>query len=169
MRRGQGEAGRAFLEVAQRFFEGQRLAATAQPPQQGVQNVRGPVADGEDFAGFLHLDGDALGLEQGDRVLDTEGGEGGMEEMARRPVGGTMPRLSVAWVTLQRVPPDMRILTPGLRSFPAAGPRRPRSAARTAATSPAAPAPTTTTSHIASGIWRFYTGGRTPRRPRGLA
>ena len=28
-----------------------------------------------------------------------------------------MPRLSVAWVMLQRVPPDMRILTPALRFF----------------------------------------------------
>src|SRR5436305_11581909 len=57
-----------------------------------------------------------------------------------------MPRLSVAWVRLQRVPPDMRILTPGLRFFSSSSTRRPNSAARMAAISPAAPAPTTATS-----------------------
>ena len=56
-----------------------------------------------------------------------------------------MPRLSVAWVMLQRVPPDMRILTPGLAILleqqdpappsaraapPSARPRRPRSQRR---------------------------------------
>ena len=38
-------------------------------------------------------------------------------EWRNRPAGpkaATMPRLSVACVMLQRVPPDMRILTPGL-------------------------------------------------------
>src|SRR5262245_45404429 len=55
-----------------------------------------------------------------------------------------MPRLSVAWVMLQRVPPDMRIFTPGLRFFSRSNVRRPRSAARSAAINPAAPAPTTT-------------------------
>src|SRR5262249_31972978 len=59
-----------------------------------------------------------------------------------------MPRLSVFWVMLQRVPPDMRILTPGLRFFSSSNVRRPPSAARIAAISPAPPAPTTTTSHM---------------------
>src|SRR4051794_14894777 len=61
-----------------------------------------------------------------------------------------MPRLSVSWVTLQRVPPDMRILTPGLRFFSSTSTRRPSSAARKAATRPAAPAPSTTTSNSAA-------------------
>src|SRR5262245_12536977 len=58
-----------------------------------------------------------------------------------------MPRLSVAWVMLQRVPPDIRILTPGLRFFSRRTTRRPRSAAEMAAISPAAPAPITATSN----------------------
>src|SRR5436190_13760811 len=53
---------------------------------------------------------------------------------------------------LQRVPPDMRILTPGLRFFSSSRTRRPASAARIAAINPAAPAPITTTSQNASGI-----------------
>src|SRR5439155_116627 len=57
-----------------------------------------------------------------------------------------MPRLSVAWVMLQRVPPDMRILTPGRRFFSRSSVRAPCSAARMAARRPAAPAPSTTTS-----------------------
>src|SRR5579871_6165826 len=62
-----------------------------------------------------------------------------------------MPRLSVAWVRLQRVPPDMRILTPGLRFFSTSSVRRPASAARMAAIRPAAPAPITTTSRKDEG------------------
>src|SRR5947209_19964480 len=61
-----------------------------------------------------------------------------------------MPRLSVSWVRLQRVPPDMRILTPGLRFFSNSSTRRPSSADRKAATRPAAPAPSTTTSNSAA-------------------
>src|SRR5207237_750567 len=63
-----------------------------------------------------------------------------------------MPRLSVAWVMLQRVPPDMRILTPGLRFFSRSSTRRPCSAALIAAISPAAPAPTTMTSQNESDM-----------------
>src|SRR5438132_1279107 len=63
-----------------------------------------------------------------------------------------MPRLSVAWVMLQRVPPDIKILTPGLRFFSKSTVRRPRSAVRIAASKPAAPAPITTTSHHAAPI-----------------
>ena len=48
----------------------------------------GLVADREDLARFLHLDGDAFGLEQVDHVLDAEGGEGGVKESAGRPIGG---------------------------------------------------------------------------------
>src|SRR5207244_2832546 len=80
------------------------------------------------------------------------------EECRNRPPGpnaSTMPRLSVAWVMLQRVPPDMRILTPGLRFFSSSRVRRPRSAAWLAASSPAAPAPITTTSHCAASIARL--------------
>ena len=50
------------------------------------------------------------------------------------------------------MPPDMRILTPGLRFFSSSSTRRPHSAARMAASSPAAPAPTTTTSQIVSAM-----------------
>src|SRR4051794_8450093 len=64
-----------------------------------------------------------------------------------------MPRLSVAWVMLQRVPPDMRILTPGRRFFSSSCTRGPHSAARIAATSPAAPAPMTATSTTSSPIF----------------
>src|SRR5476651_1318372 len=68
-----------------------------------------------------------------------------------------MPRLSVAWVMLQRVPPDMRILTPGFLFFSRRSTCLPRSAARRAAIKPAAPAPTTTTSHGAWAIAIFPT------------
>ncbi len=61
-----------------------------------------------------------------------------------------MPRLFVACVMLQRVPPDIRILTPGLRFFSSSKVRRPRAAAVAAATRPAAPAPTTITSQLDS-------------------
>src|SRR4051812_20151206 len=71
-----------------------------------------------------------------------------------------MPRLSVACVMLQRVPPLMRILTPGLRFFSRSRTRRPCSAVLIAAINPAAPAPTTTTSHTVSDI-------KTPRRRQG--
>ena len=59
-----------------------------------------------------------------------------------------MPRRSVAWVMLHRVPPDMRIFTPALRFFSNSTTRRPRSAARAAASIPAAPAPITATSQV---------------------
>ena len=45
-----------------------------------------------------------------------------------------------------RVPPEIRILMPGRLFFSTSSVLRPRSAARVAANSPAAPAPTTTTS-----------------------
>src|SRR5262249_37856477 len=47
---------------------------------------------------------------------------------------------------LQRVPPDMRILTPGFLFFSSRSVRLPRSAARITAISQAAPAPMTITS-----------------------
>src|SRR5437870_12916387 len=53
---------------------------------------------------------------------------------------------------LHRVPPDIRIFTPGLRFFSSRRVRRPRSAAWMAAISPAAPAPITATSQVASAI-----------------
>ena len=62
------------------------------------------------------------------------------------PNAATIPRLSQSWVMLHRVPPDIRILTPGLRDFSSNSTRRPRSAAWVAAISPAAPAPRTTAS-----------------------
>src|SRR5262249_31294297 len=49
------------------------------------------------------------------------------------------------WVTLQRVPPDMRILRPTLGCALSSVTRAPASAARNAAASPAAPAPITMT------------------------
>ena len=48
---------------------------------------------------------------------------------------------------LQRVPPDMRILTPGRRFFSSSTTRAPRSAAAIAAQRPAAPAPRIATSY----------------------
>ena len=63
-----------------------------------------------------------------------------------------MPAPSQSCVILHRVPPDIRILTPGLRFFSTSSVRRPRSALRVAANSPAAPAPTTTTSYVLAGI-----------------
>src|SRR5262249_28191921 len=70
-------------------------------------------------------------------------------ECRKRPGGpyaSTMPRLSVACVMLQRVPPDMRILTPGLRFFSSRRVRRPRwrgvaPPGRRGRRSPAPPAP----------------------------
>ena len=53
--------------------------------------------------------------------------------------------LTSRWVTLQRVPPDMRILSPTLGWALSSVTRAPPSAARSAAVSPAAPAPTTAT------------------------
>src|SRR5579863_508628 len=70
-----------------------------------------------------------------------------------------MPRESQACVRLQRVPPEIRILTPGRLFFSTSSVFRPRSAARVAASNPAAPAPTTTTSQ--SGI-RFFLEKREP-------
>src|SRR3954462_8102261 len=54
-----------------------------------------------------------------------------------------MPGFSQSCVMLQRVPPDIKILTPGLRFFSTRSVRRPRSALRDAANNPAAPAPPT--------------------------
>src|SRR4051812_32461249 len=53
---------------------------------------------------------------------------------------------------LQRVPPDMRILTPGFRFFSRRRVRLPCSAAAMAAMRPAAPAPMTTISQASSDI-----------------
>ncbi len=61
-----------------------------------------------------------------------------------------MPAASQSCVMLHRVPPDIRILTPGLRFFSSSSVRRPRSAAREAASKPAAPAPITVTSYAAA-------------------
>src|SRR5215470_4467380 len=90
-----------------------------------------------------------------------------------------MPRLSVAWVILQRVPPDMRILIPGLRFFSSRSVRRPRSAARLAASNPAAPAPMTATSQETSDmslarpailLWLIMPVGQTvPGEPSSIA
>jgi hypothetical protein len=49
---------------------------------------------------------------------------------------------------LQRVPPDINILTPAFRFFSKTSVRRPRSTLRHAANNPAAPAPITTTSYL---------------------
>ena len=76
------------LKIADGLFQGEGRAAAAQPPQQSFEYVQRLVADGEDFAGLLHLDGHALGLEQVDGVLDAQGREGGVEEATGRPVGG---------------------------------------------------------------------------------
>jgi hypothetical protein len=62
------------------------------------------------------------------------------------PKASMIPRLSQSCVTLQRVPPDMRILTPAFFPFSSSSTRRPRSAAKVAANSPAAPAPRMTAS-----------------------
>ncbi len=56
-------------------------------------------------------------------------------ECRKRPVGpkaSTMPRASVAWVRLQRVPPERRIFTPGSRFLSSRMVLRPRWAARAA-------------------------------------
>ena len=79
-RRGQSKARRQRLEVAQRFFQGQDSSGTVQAAQQGIQDVTGLVADGEDFAGRLDLGGDALGLEEVEAILDAERRQGGVEE-----------------------------------------------------------------------------------------
>ena len=50
-----------------------------------------------------------------------------------------MPRSSQSWVRLQRVPPEIRILTPGLRFFSTSSVRRPSSASRVAASKPGRP------------------------------
>ena len=47
-----------------------------------------------------------------------------------------MPAASQSCVMLQRVPPDIKILTPGLRFFSNSSVRRPRSALRVAANKP---------------------------------
>src|SRR5262249_16089841 len=70
-----------------------------------------------------------------------------------------MPRLSQAWVMLHRVPPDMRIFTPGLRFFSSRTTRRSSSAAAMAAISPAAPAPTTAMSTGVSDMRAFSQEG----------
>src|SRR6185437_13378068 len=75
-----------------------------------------------------------------------------------------MPRFVVAWVMLQRVPPDMRILTPARAFFSRRRTRRPASAALIAAISPAAPAPMTATSHSRGdeGSTGVFTSGHDP-------
>ena len=76
-------------------------------------------------------------------------------ECRNRPLGpkaSTMPRASVAWVRLQRVPPERRILTPGSRFLSSRMVLRPRWAARAAAISPAGPPPIIATSHFVMEI-----------------
>src|SRR3954469_3999141 len=67
------------------------------------------------------------------------------------PNAAMIPAASQLCVMLQRVPPDIRILTPGLRFFSIRRVRRPRSALHEAASKPAAPAPTTMTSYEVAG------------------
>jgi len=85
-------------------------------------------------------------VKQLDQLARPQGTEGRVQKPSLRAEAGDDSRASVAWVRLQRVPPDMRILAPGLRFFSSSSVRRPRSAARLAAIKPAAPAPTTMTS-----------------------
>src|SRR5690606_27771071 len=54
-----------------------------------------------------------------------------------------LPRRSVAWGSLQRVPPDIRMFTPGLAVFSSPSVRRPSSAPRVEAKRSAVSAPTT--------------------------
>ena len=68
----------------------------------------------------------------------------------RRPNASAMPRASQLWVMLQRVPPDIKILTPIFVFFSRTKTRRPRTPALAAAINPAAPAPTTITFHLSS-------------------
>src|SRR3954447_3698877 len=62
-------------------------------------------------------------------------------------------------VKLQRPPPDMRIFLPGLLERSMSSTRRPRSAAVRAHISPAAPAPTITTSLVRTGCTGAGPGG----------
>src|SRR4051812_25039285 len=69
-----------------------------------------------------------------------------------------MPHLVGCKIASHRVPPDIRILTPGRPVFSSSSTRAPASAALIAAVSPAAPAPTTATSWGGSRSRRVRVG-----------
>ena len=145
-------------------------AAAVEPREQCGEHVGRPVADGKNLARRLDLGRHAFGFEQLDQVARPESGQGRVQETALAAVGSRMmPRLSVACVRLQRVPPDIRILTPGLRFFSKSSVRRPRSAARAAASNPAAPAPMTTNSQSKVGMEMWEENPFADRSAKGFA
>ncbi len=116
--------------------------------QKRLLDVERPVAGGKDLPCFLPFGGDPLCcLDQGHQIRRAEPRQRGVQERPLLPNAATIPRTSVACVRLQRVPPDMRIFTPGLVFFSRSSTLNPRSAPRAAASRPAGPAPITTTSH----------------------
>ena len=133
-------------DVCHCFVDCEEAAASLQPAEKGPQHIGGLVADRKDLSGRLGLGQDAFGLDQFNEVARAQSGEGRVQELpllAKRlddavRVGG-LGEVAAG-------PPDMRILTPGRRFFSSRRVLCPRSAARVAASNPAAPAPTTTTS-----------------------
>ncbi len=78
-------------QFVERLFESHGRAATLQPPEQGREHVGRPIAGWKDLAGRLDLCLQSLGGKQGQRVVDAERGQGGMQESARRPVSRNDP------------------------------------------------------------------------------
>ena len=127
---------------------GPALRRCVQPPQQRVENIGGTVADRKDFAGFFNFRRHALVFDQLDQIGRRKRGQSRMQKVALlaispddAPFVGRMRQIAA------RVPPDIRIFTPGRRFFStssvrssACGRFRGRDQAR-------GPAPTTTTSN----------------------
>jgi hypothetical protein len=82
VRRGQRKTRFGPSQIQDRLVQGQRRAAAPQPPEQGVEDVGGCVADRKDLTGFLYLGRHALGFKQVDGVLHAQGGEGRVKEAA---------------------------------------------------------------------------------------
>ncbi len=140
------EAGRGDFDSVDGAFQSQGRPRSMQAIDEGLLDIESAVACGEDFASRLDFGGDPLVMKELDDIARTKDGERVAKKSAGRPNACMMPTASVSWVMLQRVPPDIRIFTPGLEFFSSKRVRKPRSAARVAARRPAAPAPMTTTS-----------------------
>ena len=136
------------LDCIHWFVQREFRAASLKPPEQGVENVDCPIALRKDFSTLLQSWWQVLPLRANRPNLAGQGCERRMQKRPAEPNAAMIPAASQLCVILQRVPPDIKIFTPGLRFFSSSSVRRPRSALRAAANSPAAPAPTTTTSYV---------------------
>ena len=148
VRRRQGEAGARSCRSRSGSSRARTAPLRRRRRSRASSTSSGLVADGKDLAGLLDLGGDALGLEEIEVSCTLKRGQGRVQEPAGRPVGlddaavvGGVGEVAARAAGHEDLDAGLAVLLQQQHA-PA------HSAARMAAISPAAPAPTTTMSHI---------------------